>query len=116
MAEETKLEILELFKAGFNASAAHHIFMLDKLTNFGDDFEILSADHSKFPGPVYFQNLYQKHFKEQFGAKTGESSISKLIEFAENYNRETPDGKIVWEKDGDDLIVAGCTPTVEFRK
>lgn len=111
--EETKHEILELFKAGYNASTAYHVFMLDKIATLGDDFELTSADRSKFPDATYFQNLYQQHFKLQFGEKTGELSVSKLIEFAENYNRETPDGKIAWERDGDDVLIAGCTPLMK---
>lgn len=113
VAEETKEEILELFKTGHSASSAYHIFMLDQMVKFGDEFELRSLDRSKFPCEKFFHNFYQKNFTAEFGAKTGERAFEKVSEFANEYNGKTTDGKIMVERDGTEFLVAGCTPIMK---
>lgn len=78
--DSTKHEILEYFERGHSVSSAYHSFCFKKMEEWGDEYNTLSADRHYFPNKTDFQNLWAKHFKSNYGERTGVAMFNKLEE------------------------------------
>lgn len=75
---QTKQEILSYFERGHSVASAYYSFNLDKMEEFGNNFDAMSADRCYFPTKNDFKYLWNVSFKNKFGVKTGDEMFTYL--------------------------------------
>ncbi|KAK3928292.1 Proepiregulin [Frankliniella fusca] len=109
----TKALFHAYFKKGHTPASALRMHKLDIQMEKGDLFFEDHADGSVCPDLFCCYYQYYKIFKGVYGDNYGEGMVSKLEEVNEDYNKKSsaPCAKLYQE--GDDIVVALCSPLMK---
>lgn len=75
---EAKKNILQLFEKGHSVSSAYHTFCINMMEELGNEYENQLLDRHNIPTKTDVQTLWRKHFKDNYGPRTGEGMLIQL--------------------------------------
>lgn len=112
MGEEATSKIFELFERGHSAGSAYHSYCASMMDSLGDDYSSVASDRSIFPTKTDIQTLWRKHFRTNFGEKSGEGMLKQLeINLKEAHENDGVLYGITTLEN--DYAVALCTPLMQ---
>lgn len=114
VSKETTEKLKKLFESGHSPASALDTIKYDLQEQEGSNYCFAAADRSVCPDRDYCYHLYQKLFKEAYGAQDGDEMLLDLQTRLDSHNQENGElcAKMARTEEGQ-LVVAICTPLMK---
>ncbi|XP_062391790.1 uncharacterized protein LOC134079728 [Sardina pilchardus] len=113
VAPETTQKLEALFQSGHSPSSALSTLKYDLQEEKGDAYVFASADRSICPDLSFCFRLYYNIFKKAYGELSGDAMLCSLQSSLDEYNAQQGETCALLKLDGNQTIIAICTPLMK---